>query len=78
MQDASYTYMYNYSIKYNVEFFIIIEYKNFLQHFVRGMFEKLARRLASWDAKLKHWHAIRHVGAFIGTLARKNEKLTHF
>ena len=37
----TYTYdMYNYDVKYNKEFFyIIIKYRNFPLHFVRGMFE---------------------------------------
>ena len=34
--------------------------------------------LARWHAKLKHWYAVRHVGTFIGTLVRKNEKLPRF
>ena len=42
------------------------------------MFEKLARFLARWQAKLKHWHGLWNVGAFIGTLARKNEKVARF
>ena len=40
--------------------------------------EKLARNLARWHPKLKYWHAIWQVAMFIGTLARKNEKLAHF
>ena len=40
--------------------------------------EKLARHLARWHAKLKHWHAVWQIGTFIGTLSRKNEKLTRF
>ena len=53
----TYTYdMYNYDIKYNVEFFyVIIKYRNFPYRFVRGMFEKLARRMA-------RWHVYCHVG----------------
>ena len=31
--------------------------------------------MARWHAKLKNWHAVWHVGMFIGTLARENEKL---
>ena len=48
----TYTYhMYNYDIKYNVEFFyIIIKYRNFPYHFTIGMSEKLAR----WQAKMKN------------------------
>ena len=42
------------------------------------MSEKLARLLARWHAKLKHWHATWHVSTFIGTLARENEKLARF
>ena len=42
------------------------------------MFEKLVRVLARLHAKLKHWHAVWHVGRFIGKLARKNEKLIYF
>ena len=42
------------------------------------MFKELARLLARWYTKLKHWHAVWHVGTFIGTLARKNEKLVLF
>ena len=42
------------------------------------MFEKLARLLASWHGKLKHCHTILHVGTFIGTLPRKDEKLARF
>ena len=33
--------------------------------------QKLARRLEPWDVKLKYWHALWHVGTFIGTLPRK-------
>ena len=47
------------------------KYRNFTYHFVRGMFEKLARRLTRWHAKLKRWHPVQH----FGTVARKNEKL---
>ena len=36
--------------------------------------EKLARYLARWHAKLKHWQAVWHVS----TLTRKNEKLSRF
>ena len=36
--------------------------------------EKLARHLAHWHAKLKHWNAVWHAGM----LARKNEKLARF
>ena len=42
------------------------------------IFEKLARHLARWQAKLKHCHAVWHVGTFIGLLARKIEQLAHF
>ena len=42
------------------------------------MFGKLARSLAVWYAKLKHWHALWQVGTFIDTLARKNDKLARF
>ena len=42
------------------------------------MFEKLAHLLARRHAKLKYWHVLWHVGTFIGTLARKNEKLARF
>ena len=42
------------------------------------MFEKLARLLASWHSKLKHWHLILQVGTFIGTLSPKDEKLARF
>ena len=42
------------------------------------MFKKLARLLAHWHASLKHWYAVWHVGTFIGTLTRKNEKLARF
>ena len=52
-------------------------HKNLPYYFVR-MFEKLARLLAGWHVKLKNWHAVWHVGMFIGTLARKNEKLARF
>ena len=52
--------------------------QKFTQHFVRGMSEKLACLLARWHAKLKNWHAVQHVGMFIDTLARKNEKLARF
>ena len=31
--------------------------------------EKLASRLASWHTKLNHWHAVWHIGTFIGKLA---------
>ena len=34
------------------------KYRNFTDHFVRGMFEKLARRLTRWHAKLKRWHPV--------------------
>ena len=37
------------------------------------MFENLARQ----RIKLKQWHAVWHLGVFIGTLAYKNEKLAH-
>ena len=40
--------------------------------------KKLARRLARWHAKLKHWHVFWHVDTFFGTLVRKNEKLARF
>ena len=43
-------------------------HKNLPYYFVR-MFEKLARLLAGWHVKLKNWHAVWHVGMFIGTLA---------
>ena len=57
--------MYNYDIKWK------IESRNFLQHLVREMFEKLAllfgtltrqveiltRHLARWHANKKQWHA---------------------
>ena len=49
---------------------MIIKYRNFTEHFVRGMLEKLARHLASWHVKLKTWHAIWHVGMPYGTLTR--------
>ena len=39
------------------------------------MFEKLARLLALWQAKLTYWHAIWHVGTFIGTMVLTNEKV---
>ena len=42
------------------------------------MFEKLARSLARWHAKVKNWHALWHAGTFFGTLASKNENLAHF
>ena len=42
------------------------------------MFEKLARLLPRWDATLKYWHVVWYVGTFIGTLARKNDKLALF
>ena len=56
------------------------------------MFEKLARLLAHWHAKLKtlhavwhiwharskHWHAVWRVSTFIGILARENKKLARF
>ena len=42
-----------------------------------SQFEKLARRLARWHAKLKNWH-VWHFGTFIGMLLRKNEKLVHW
>ena len=46
-----YTYdMYNYNI--------MIRYRNFHYHFVRRRFKELARLLARWYAKLKHWHAV--------------------
>ena len=61
--------MYNYDIKYNVEF-LKEEYKSNIR--------KLVRLLALWHANLKHWHAVRHVGTFIVTLARKIEKLARF
>ena len=54
---STYAYnMYSHDIKYNVEFFIIIRHRNFPQHFVREMFEKLARLLTRWQANLKNWH----------------------
>ena len=40
--------------------------------------EKLAPHLAWWHAKLKHWHAIWHIGMFIGTFPGKNEKMAHW
>ena len=42
------------------------------------MFEKLERSLTRWHAKLKHWHALWHVGTFFGMLTRKNENLARF
>ena len=33
---------------------MMIKYRNFRYHFVRGMFEKFACLLARWHAKLKH------------------------
>ena len=42
------------------------------------MFEKLARFLARWQAKLKHWHALWHVGTIFGTLAHKSDNLARF
>ena len=45
--------MYNYNIKYDAEvFYTIIKYRKFSEQFLRGIFEKLARRLARWHAKL--------------------------
>ena len=66
--------IYNYDIKYNVEYFII-KYRNFPLHFVRGMFEKLVRLLVGWHTKLKNWQAVWHVGTFIGTLTRWHVKM---
>ena len=40
--------------------------------------EKLASLLANWHAKLKQWHALEHIGMFIGLLAGKNVKLERF
>ena len=40
--------------------------------------EKLARLLARWHTRLKHWDTVWHVDTFIGRLAHKNEKLLHF
>ena len=40
--------------------------------------ENVARYLARWHAKLKHWHAVWHIDTFIDTLARKNEKFARF
>ena len=48
-----------------------MKYRNFPYHFVREVFEKLARLLACQLSKVKHWHFVWHVGMFIGTLARK-------
>ena len=35
----------------------------------------MAGRFTRWYAKLKHWHAVWHVGTYIGTLARWNVKM---
>ena len=35
---------------------MMIKYRNFRYHFVRGMFEKFACLLARWYAKLKHYN----------------------
>ena len=40
--------------------------------------EKLARLLARWHTRLKHWHIVWHVDTFIGRLAHKNEKSPRF
>ena len=42
------------------------------------MFEKLVRQVKKLASPLERWHAVWHVTMFIGTLARKNEKLAHF
>ena len=64
--------MYNYNIKYNAEvFYTIIKYRKFSEHFLRGIFEKLARRLARWHAKLKHVRTVQHVSKQ-ATLARRH------
>ena len=41
------------------------------------MLENLTHHLAR-HAKLKHWHAVWHVGTFIEIFARKNEKFARF
>ena len=63
----------------------MIKYRKFPYHFVKRMLKKLAQLLArwqtklgNWHSKLKYWHALSDVETFIGTLARKNEKLAHF
>ena len=40
--------------------------------------EKLGRRLACWDAMLKHWHAVWDVRTFISTFASKNDMQARF
>ena len=59
-----------------------------LAHLLAGEVEKNGTSLPCWLANLKNWHALRRLhaklknrhtfGTFIGTLARKNEKLARF
>ena len=42
------------------------------------MFEELARLLVRWQAKLKNWHAVWHIGTPYRTLARWHIKMRCF
>ena len=69
--------MYNFLYNKEIEKFPLALCKGNVSKIGRP-FSTLARILACWHPKWKHWHDLWHVGTFLPTLAHKNVKLPRF